>query len=114
MRKSRSEVEQDIERMKAESEKLAARLKAAENKLNNQYTVIPTFYEGIGLKIRERRKECKISATELGTKIGRTRCSIVNIEFGRQKPSILCIYQIAYELQVNPIELLPENNKTKP
>ncbi|MBE7172348.1 MAG: helix-turn-helix transcriptional regulator [Williamsia sp.] len=68
------------------------------------------FYQIIGDKIRLARKERGIDQESLAKCVNLTRTSIINIEKGRQCPSILQIWQMAQYLNVNFTELVPPLN----
>lgn len=60
----------------------------------------------IGLRIEMYRKQRKWSQALLAEKVGVSRTSIVNMEAGRQMPTLDRFIQIASELDVAPARLL--------
>lgn len=71
---------------------------------------INEFYIAIGSKIRFNRLQRKIDQETFANQLNLTRASIVNIEKGRQRPSIHLLWHIAEIFQTNIIDLLPVNN----
>lgn len=69
------------------------------------------LYVWLGQKIHTYRKNRKISQTELGTRVGLSRASIVNIEKGRQHTPLHILFYIARNLKVSPRDLLPLDNE---
>lgn len=63
----------------------------------------------LGEKIKAARQNCGLTQEELGTMLGLTRTSIVNIEKGRQSPPLFKLSLMANFLQVSITDLLPEN-----
>jgi len=70
---------------------------------------IDAFYSEVGRRIRDGRKKRvpPLTQEELGDRVDLTRTSITNIEKGRQKFLLHTLAQIAAELQVPVISLLP-------
>ncbi|MCB9065469.1 MAG: helix-turn-helix transcriptional regulator [Chitinophagales bacterium] len=69
---------------------------------------IQKFYEEIGASIKKARTDASVSQDTLGGILDLTRTSIVNIESGRQRPSIFMLMHIAKFLNVNFCDLVPE------
>ncbi len=65
------------------------------------------LYSIIGHKISEARKKAGLKQEPFARLIGLTRASVVNIEKGRQRPSIHLIWEIARKLNVAVRTLLP-------
>lgn len=65
------------------------------------------LYELIGDKIRQARSEAGVSQEVLAEYLSLTRASIVNIEKGRQRPSIYLLILIADILKIDYIDLVP-------
>lgn len=65
------------------------------------------FYQWIGEKIANARKENRLTQQQLAGRIGLSRTSIGNIEKGRQHPTIHSIWVIADKLNITPSSLLP-------
>jgi transcriptional regulator with XRE-family HTH domain len=59
------------------------------------------LYQSIGNLIRKQRKKTRISQEELADKLGLSRTSIVNIEHGRQHPSVHLLVDLSRILNVN-------------
>lgn len=66
------------------------------------------FYEEVGRRIRNARKDRKRTQEELASRVSLTRTSITNIEKGRQKFLLHTLADIAHALDVEPASLLPE------
>lgn len=71
------------------------------------------LYELIGDNIKKLRIEKGLNQTSLASKINLSRTSVVNIEQGRQHPSIYLLFQIANCLQTDIIKLLPQLSDLK-
>jgi len=69
---------------------------------------VETFYEEIGVRIKVARIKADIKPDTLGDILGLTRTSIVNIENGRQRPSVHLLLTIAKIFRISFNELLPE------
>lgn len=65
------------------------------------------FYEEIGERIREKRIEAGIKQEVFSQLLNLTRSSVVNIEKGRQRPSIYLLITIAQIIGVDYIDLVP-------
>ena len=65
------------------------------------------FYQKLGLAIKEARAAKGISQSELGHILNLSRASVVNIESGRQRPSIYFLSLIAQHLEVGLKDLIP-------
>lgn len=65
------------------------------------------IYTYIGKKITLYRKDSRLSQENLSKRVELTRTSIVNIEKGRQRPTLEVLYHIAQILGVEIIDLLP-------
>lgn len=66
-----------------------------------------SFYEQIGERIRNFRLSANISQEVFSELLNMTRASVVNIEKGRQRPSIFLLITIARILKVDYIDLIP-------
>lgn len=66
------------------------------------------FWAEIGQNIKFFRKKAGLTQADLATAIGRTRCSVVNLESGRQRVPLYTIYCIAWELDVNNLDIIPD------
>lgn len=65
------------------------------------------FYKNIGERILEARRKANYKQEGLGKSVNLSRVSIVNIEKGRQHPSIHLLWNIAKVLKVEITDLLP-------
>lgn len=65
------------------------------------------FYEQIGERIRNFRLNAGIKQEVFSELLNMTRASVVNIEKGRQRPSIYLLLTIANILNVDYIDLIP-------
>jgi DNA-binding XRE family transcriptional regulator len=72
------------------------------------------LYRFVGKRIRAVRKTRKLSQERLAKLIGLTRTSVTNIEGGRQKLLLHTLVEIAEQLCVPAVDLLPsETNELK-
>lgn len=71
------------------------------------------FYEQIGEKIRAVRIEAGINQEVFSQLLNLTRGSVVNIEKGRQRPSIYLLITISNILGVDYIDLIPVDLNVK-
>ena len=65
------------------------------------------FYLALGKNIAYYRKLSKLNQESLGSLVGLSRVSVVNIERGRQQPSIFLLCKIANHLNVTLVQLVP-------
>ncbi|MXW65129.1 MAG: ImmA/IrrE family metallo-endopeptidase [Bacteroidetes bacterium SB0662_bin_6] len=65
------------------------------------------IYKRVGRNVAERRREIRLSQTELAERCGLTRGSIANIESGGQRPRLHTLSDIAEALEVDMHSLLP-------
>jgi len=61
----------------------------------------------IGANIKKYRKEFALNQEELGNAVGLSRTSIVNIEAGKQSPTIETLLKLCSILQCTPDDLFP-------
>jgi transcriptional regulator with XRE-family HTH domain len=66
------------------------------------------LYLEVGRRIRNARKDRKLSQEDLASLVSLTRTSITNIEKGRQKFLLSTFVDIAHALRVETATLLPE------
>lgn len=66
------------------------------------------FYIKLGLNIINARKRAGMKQEDLAELLTLSRASLVNIEKGRQKPSLHILYDIAMCTKTNLEELFPE------
>lgn len=64
------------------------------------------IYKRVGRKVAARRREIRLSQTELAERCGLTRGSIANIERGKQHPTLHTLSSIAKALEVDMLALL--------
>ena len=73
------------------------------------------FYFNIGQRIKSIRNNLGLNQEDFGTLFDLTRFSIVNIEQGKQRPSLFLLYEIAYKADISITEfvtdLLPQDKK---
>jgi transcriptional regulator with XRE-family HTH domain len=72
------------------------------------------LYRRAGELIREARRNRRLTQSDLGTAVGLTRTSIVNIERGRQKLLLHTLFEFADVLGVEPAALLPPKAANEP
>lgn len=70
-------------------------------------------YQIVGDNIRKYRTEAGVNQTTLASKVNLSRTSIVNIEQGRQHPSIFLLTQIAESLSIEIVDLLPRKDQMR-
>ena len=61
----------------------------------------PSIYKEIGRRIRTRRYECGLSQAQLAECVGQNRCSLTQIELGKQKVAVHELLAIAEALGVS-------------
>jgi len=66
------------------------------------------FYIAVGAKIREARTKANLNQDPFGKMLNLTRTSIINIEKGRQHPSLHLLWDIAQILEIEIVELFPK------
>lgn len=71
------------------------------------------LYKNLGERLRKHRKEAPLSQSQLGSKIGMSRSSIVNIEKGRQRPPLHVIWELARALEMDLEDLLPSKEEVE-
>lgn len=65
------------------------------------------IYEIVGANIKKFRQDIKMNQMSLASKINLSRTSLVNIEQGKQHPSLLLLLKIAKSLGVTLHDLIP-------
>jgi transcriptional regulator with XRE-family HTH domain len=65
------------------------------------------FYEEVGIRVRNFRLSANLGQEMFAELLNLTRASVVNIEKGRQRPSIFQLIRIANILKVEYIDLVP-------
>ncbi|MCF2445399.1 helix-turn-helix domain-containing protein [Dyadobacter sp. CY345] len=66
------------------------------------------LYQRVGENIKNARSKANLTQEQLAHAIGLSRASVVNIEKGRQNPSIHQLYSIAEHLEITAHDLLPK------
>jgi DNA-binding XRE family transcriptional regulator len=72
------------------------------------------FYQAVGNNIKRYRTEQGVEQDTLATMLALTRASIINIEKGRQRPSLFQVCVIAQFLQISPMDILPVSKDSVP
>lgn len=72
---------------------------------------VKKLYELLGRRIRDARVRIGLKQESLGELLSLSRTSIVNIEKGRQRPSLHTLYSMAVYLDVDLDILLPPLDK---
>ena len=75
--------------------------------MNNSSNKEDILYDIVGKNVKKFRYKMHLSQLQLSLNIGISRISIVNIEKGKQHPSLYLISKIADCLAVNLHELIP-------
>ncbi len=65
------------------------------------------LYASIGKKIKDSRKQARLSQEALAKKISLSRSSLSNIEIGKHQPSLYTLYELALALNCEIQDLLP-------
>lgn len=65
------------------------------------------LYELVGQKVERRRREAKLSQTQLAQRCGLARGSIANIERGNQRATLHTLWALADALKVDMRSLVP-------
>lgn len=73
---------------------------------------VELLYKEFGRRLRARRKELKLTQSQLADRVGLTRTSITNIEAGRQHVVLHQLFLLASEIAVKPEDLLPREETT--
>lgn len=71
-----------------------------------------SLYLELGKKIKELRKENKITQAELAEALNLQRTSVTNIEAGKQSAPLHVYYQICTFLKENLVDIIPSNFST--
>jgi transcriptional regulator with XRE-family HTH domain len=69
--------------------------------------------EAFGLRLSRMRRERRVSQSELGRRIGRSRATIANLENGNQGVLLQYVYAIAVALDADVIEFLPDIHEVR-
>jgi len=71
------------------------------------------FYSAVGENIKLARENAGFKQEAFGTMLGLSRASVVNIEKGRQHPSLHILWEIATKLNIQLTDLLGNINRPK-
>ena len=66
------------------------------------------FYSAVGQSIKESRVVAEVSQADLARKVNMSRASIVNIEKGRQQPSLHLLWSLSEILDVEIGTFIPD------
>ncbi|SFE52334.1 helix-turn-helix domain-containing protein [Spirosoma endophyticum] len=66
-----------------------------------------TLFQALGKKIKSHRNNAMVNQVHFASQIGLSRTSLVNIEQGRQQPSVILLWRIAEALNIEMKELIP-------
>lgn len=69
------------------------------------------LYELVGQKVERRRRESKLTQTQLAQRCGLARGSIANIESGNQRATLHTLWTIAETLKVDMRLLIPSSDE---
>jgi DNA-binding XRE family transcriptional regulator len=69
------------------------------------------LYRIVATRLRERRKELKMTQTELAEEVSLLRTSIANIEATRQRPSLHLLYSLCSALDTDVRSVLPSESE---
>lgn len=69
------------------------------------------LYIQVGIRIKDARENARLKQGSLAEMLHLSRASVVNIEKGRQRPSLHILYQIAIMTNCDLIDLLPALNR---
>lgn len=65
------------------------------------------FQRLFGQRVKNRRRELRLTQSELADKVGMSRSALANVEIGKQRSSILHLAELARALKASPGDLLP-------
>lgn len=69
---------------------------------------INALYRELGLRIAKIRKSQQLNQEDFGKQFNLSRTSVVNIEKGRQRPSIHLLYDIKRSFNIKIEDLIPD------
>lgn len=72
------------------------------------------LYEIVGRRIRDTRKNAKLTQEELAERVHLTRTSVTNIEKGRQKLLLHTLFDLAAAMKVTVAQLMPDQRDEQP
>lgn len=72
------------------------------------------IYRKFGVLLRETRNRAGLTQDDLAKRMSLSRTAITNIEKGNQGVSLLQLYEFAAQLNVSPVELLPDEGFDSP
>lgn len=67
----------------------------------------PLLYRTVGERLKQHRRSCGLTQSQLAAATGMQRTTIANIESGRQKASLSVLYQLCAVLKIEVSRLLP-------
>lgn len=67
-----------------------------------------SIYQEIGRRVKSAREQKGMTQTALADMLKLTRTSITNIEIGRQRFNVDTLYRLAFCLETEVMELLPD------
>lgn len=68
-------------------------------------------YKIVGNNVKAKRQANKVNQTELAARLNLSRTSLVNIEQGRQHPSLVLLFQISKALGCDMHEIIPSSDE---
>jgi len=72
------------------------------------------LYEIVGRRIRDTRKNAKLTQDNLAACVHLTRTSVTNIEKGRQKILLHTLFDLAAAMKVPVAQLIPDSREEQP
>lgn len=69
------------------------------------------LYQLVGQKVERKRREARLTQTQLAQRCGLARGSIANIESGNQRPTLHTLWALADALDVDMRLLLPSRDE---
>ena len=62
----------------------------------------------LGQRIKQRRKEMRLTQAKLAEHVSMTRAALASIEIGRQRTSVIALARLAHILEIPPGYLIPD------
>jgi transcriptional regulator with XRE-family HTH domain len=69
------------------------------------------LFQLIGKKLKNSRVVAKLNQTELASRVGLSRTSLVNIEQGKQHPSLVVLWEITKALDIELTYIIPSRSE---